>query len=126
MKNKYEKLFDDFLSTTDFQLVKYSDGFGLVDLQGANLGDIEEDRFETAEDVFNRMDIYIDDYYLNDISELLHERNIEATWPFTCEDYLINAKALLPEYPWDFEILDMICYHANEINLENCDYEEEN
>ena len=126
MKNKYENLFDDFLSTTDFKLVKYSDGFGLVDLQGANLGDIEEDRFETAEDVFNRMDIYINDYYLNDIRELLHERNIEATWPFTCEDYLKNAKALLPEYPWDFEILDMICYHANEINLANCYYEEEN
>lgn len=126
MKNKYEKLFDDFISTTDFKLVKYSDGFGLVDLQGANLGDIEEDRFETAEDVFDRMDIYINDYYLNDICELLHDRDIEATWPFTCEDYLKNAKYLLPEYPWDFEILDMICYHANEINLENCDYEEEN
>ena len=125
MKNKYEELFDDFLSTTDFKLVKYSDGFGLEDLQYANLGNIEEDRFWTAADIIDRMDVYVQDYYLNDICELLHGKNIEVTWPFTCEDYLENAKDLLPEYPWDFEILDMICYHANEINLENCDYAED-
>lgn len=125
MKNKYEKLFDEFLNVTEFELVKYPDGFGVVDLQGENFGDIEGDRFKTAEDIINRMGIYIDDYYLNDICELLHEKNIEVTWPFTCEDYLENAKELLPEHPWDFEILDMICYHANEINLENCDYKED-
>ena len=44
MKNKYEKLFDEFISITDFRLVKYMDGFGLIDLQGADLGEIESDR----------------------------------------------------------------------------------
>lgn len=125
MKNKYEILFGEFLSVTEFKLVKYTDGFGLVDLQGANLGDIEGDRFKTAEDIIDRMDVYINDYFLNDIDELLDEKNIEVDWPFTCDAYLEHANELLPEYPWDFEVLDMICNHANEINLENCDYEEE-
>ena len=61
-QNKYEKLFCSFLDLTEFSLIKYKDGFGLEDRQGANLGDIEGDRFETAEQIFERMSIYIDDY----------------------------------------------------------------
>ena len=117
-------MFDAFLSVTDFKLIKHSDGFGLEDLQFANLGDIEGDRFTTAMGIIDRMDVYVNDYLLNDIDELLSERNIEVTWPFTCEAYLENAKELLPEYSWDFEVLDMICNHIDEVNLENCKYEE--
>lgn len=123
MKNKYEELFDSFLSITDFRLVKYLDGFGLMDLQGANFGEIESDRFKTAADIFDRMDIYINDYFINDIDELLDEKDIEVTWDNTCELYLKHAKPLLPEYNFDFDILDMICYHADEIDLNNCNYE---
>ena len=123
MKNKYEELFDSFLSITDFRLVKYLDGFGLIDLQGVNLGEIESDRFKTAEDIFDRMDIYIKDYFITDINELLDEKDIEVTWDNTCELYLKHAKPLLPGYNFDFDILDMICYHADEIDLNNCNYE---
>lgn len=123
MKNKYEELFDSFLSITDFRLVKYPDGFGLMDLQGADLGEIESDRFKTAADIFDRMDIYIDDYFITDIDELLDEKDIEVTCDNTCELYLEHAKPLLPEYNFDFDILDMICYHADEIDLNNCNYQ---
>lgn len=122
MKNKYEELFDSFLSIIDFRLVKYLDDFGLIDLQGVNLGEIESDRFKTAGDIFDRMDIYIKDYFITDINELLDEKDIEATWDNTCELYLKHAKPLLPEYNFDFDILDMICYHADEIDLNNCNY----
>lgn len=66
-QNKYEKLFDSFLELTEFSLIKYEDGFGLEDRQGANIGDIEDDRFETAEQIFERMSIYIDDYIDEDL-----------------------------------------------------------
>ena len=125
MKNKYEKLFCDFLSTTDFELAKYEDGFGLIDLQEANFGDIESDRFDSAREIFERMDMYITDYFLTDIEELLEERNIEVTWGHSCEEYLENAKHILPEYSFEFDVLDMICYHYNEINLNNL-FEEKN
>ncbi len=122
MKNKYEDLFDQFICVTDFELIKYKDGFGVYDLQGANLGDIEQDRFKNAEEIFERMDVYINDSFLNDIDELLDEKDIEVTWDQTCEEYLKHARKLLPEYHFDFDILDMICYHADEINLNNCKY----
>lgn len=131
MPNKYEKLFDEFLDLVEFKLIKHQseledeDGlWSLIDLQGANLGDIESDRFKTASDIFDRMDIYITDYFLNDIDELLEEKGIKATWGGSCEDYLIGARDLLPDAAWEFEVLDMICYHTDEINLENCTYEE--
>lgn len=54
-QNKYEKLFDSFLELTEFSLIKHEDGFGLEDRQGANIGGIEDDRFETAEQIFERI-----------------------------------------------------------------------
>lgn len=130
-KNKWEKLFDEFLELTEFGLVKYDfdngDGmWGLVDHQGGNLGNIESDRFNSAMQILDRMEIYIEDYFLRDIDELLDEKNIEIDWDFTCEAYLENARDLLPNATWDFEVLDMICNHFNEIDLNNCFYEKEN
>ena len=73
-------------------------------------------------DIFDRMDIYIKDYFITDINELLDEKDIEVTWNNDCVSYLEHAKPLLPEYSFDFDILDMICYHADEIDLNNCNY----
>lgn len=40
-KNGRECLFDQFLETINFRLVKYPSGWGLIDKQGADLGNIE-------------------------------------------------------------------------------------
>ena len=39
-------------------------------------------------------------------------------------DYIDNLRVLLPEAFWEFEVLDMICNHYSEIDLNNCYYEE--
>lgn len=128
MKNKYENLFDDFISTTDFRLIKYKEGFGLEDLQGGNFGNIEADRFNTAEEIIDRMDVYVQDYFITDTEELLEDvYDVEVPTYWSYEDLLEFARPIMENgsYKFNIEILDMICYHANEINLENCDYEEE-
>ena len=124
MKNKYEELFDSFLSITDFRLVKYLDGFGLMDLQGANFGEIESDRFKTAEDIFDRMDIYIHDYIIEDIQECLEEAGYDY-YTGNYQGLIDYCRRKLPESKWDLDVLDMIVNHPDEINLENCNYEEE-
>lgn len=55
---------NDFLGFFDFKLEKYEDGYGVVDLQGANLGDIESQRFDHLSDIVERFydSIYISDY----------------------------------------------------------------
>lgn len=124
LQNNYEKLFDSFLDLTEFSLIKYKDGFGLEDLQHANLGNIEGDRFETAEQIFERMSVYIDDYIDEDLCNVwvddlgLKHEDI----PDTLEGWL-DHKEELKDYQYELDLIDMICNHYNEINLENCTYE---
>ena len=120
MKNTYEKLFDEFLNITEFRLLKHKDGtFSLEDQQCANLGDIEDDRFETASEVLDRMDIYIQDYLIRDIEDALDEKSIEIDCAW--EEYG-QYRDLIPDYKFDFDLLDMIINHPDEIDLNNCDY----
>lgn len=131
-QNKWEKLFDGFLDLTEFRLIKHKGNddeydpwiWSLIDLQGANLGDIESDRFSDAQGILDRMGVYIDDYFIKDIEDLLEEKGIEITWDDDYQDYINNARVLLPESSWDFDVLDMLCNHYNEIDLNNCYYEE--
>lgn len=132
IKNKWEKLFDEFLDLTEFRLIKHKGNdvehdpwiWSIVDLQGANLGNIEGDRFSDAQGILDRMDIYINDYFIQDIEDLLEEKGIEITWDDDYQDYIDNSIILLPEAFWEFEVLDMICNHYSEIDLNNCYYEE--
>ena len=132
IKNKWEKLFDEFLDLTEFRLIKHKGNdveydpwiWSIVDLQGANLGNIEGDRFSDAQGILDRMDIYINDYCIQDIEDLLEEKGIDITWDYDYQDYIDNSRVLLPQAFWEFEVLDMICNHYSEIDLNNCYYEE--
>ena len=120
MQNTYEKLFNEFLDLTEFRLLKHKDGtFSLEDQQCANLGDIEDDRFASASEILDRMDIYIQDYLIRDIEDALDEKSIEidCVW----KEYG-KYRDLIPDYRFDFDLLDMIVNHSNEVDLNNCDY----
>lgn len=121
MKNTYEKLFDEFLDLTEFRLLKHNDGtFSLEDQQCANLGDIEDDRFASASEILDRMNVYIQDYIVEALSDVIDEAGInleEDTW-----DGLLEYRDKVPEADWDFDVLDMIINHPDKIDLNNCDY----
>ena len=133
-KNKYEKLFDEFLELTEFKLVRhqndyneYTDEYGhwnLIDNQGANLGNIEGDRFKSAAEILDRMDIYIYDYIVEDIQDCLDEAGYDY-YTGNYQGLIEYCRDKLSENKWDLDVLDMICNHFDEINLENCTYEEE-
>ena len=119
MKNEYEILFDSFLDLTEFTLVKYPDGWGVVDGQGGNFGDIESDRFSDAMSVIDRMDIYIEDYLVRPIKECLESEDCDMNWGDMAKKFLDNAG----ESEGDVRMLDAICNHADQIRLENCTHE---
>ena len=120
MKNTYEKLFDEFLNLTEFRLLKHKDGtFSLEDQQCANLGDIEDDRFTSASEILDRMDIYIQDYLISDIEEALDEKSIEIDCAWG--EYG-KYRDVIPDYKFDFDLLDMIINHPDKVDLNNCDY----
>lgn len=62
---------DEFLDFFDFSYEKYEDGYGLVDNQGVNLGDIESERYNSISGLVERIadSIYCKDYYEDDMEE---------------------------------------------------------
>ena len=137
--NHYEKLFEEYLDLTEFALEKDDKGYWLNDRQGADLGNISDDRFETAAEIVDRMDIYHTDYILTDIDECIDEkgcrdeadreeetfikiykRNHNGDCPPEFEIYLHLAKMFLEnDNPFEIEILDLFLNHIEEVNLDN-------
>lgn len=118
MKNKYEILFDDMLELMEFELIKYPNNWGLIDKQGGNLGNIESDRFEDAFQIIDRLDLYIDDYLARSIKECL-DINDDFSWSEIAHKY-INHPELAGESYYDIQMLDMICHHGGDIDLNHC------
>ena len=136
-QNRWESLFEDFLQVTEFTLIKHTDGWGLYDRQGANLGDIDLDRFESAQDIFERMDVYIIDYFYHDLEEELEAYDVDMEGreipECACdwlelrndEEFCRKNAEYMDNHAFEFNVLDTIANHATEIDLENVEYESE-
>lgn len=136
-QNKYETLFEGFLDLTEFTLIKYKKSWGVRDNQGANLGDIEGDRFKNAEDLIDRMDTYIIDYFYADLEDELSAYKVDLEWrevPYDAIGWLLlrddvefvnKNKKYFDDHSWEFDVLEMIVYHIDEVDLENVFYESE-
>ena len=157
-QNKWERIFEEWLDLTEFSLIKHKnpelilhyedwDGnpveevhegiWSIYDRQGANLGDIDEDRFNNAGQILDRMEIYINDYIYRDLEEELDAYEVDLgnkelpwsaeTWLELRDDKEFFAKNnhYFDDHRWDFDVLDMIANHFDEIDLENIYFEEE-
>lgn len=121
--NKWEIRFKDLLYLLEFELNKYEDGYGLIDGQGANLGDIEEDRFLDAAQIIDRLDEYIDNCLIEDLLEALKGVGINVKemkiTPWATNLLPICRNNLSEEWEPEIETLDMICNHIMEVNIDN-------
>ena len=61
------RAFSDFISSMDFTVVKVGEKYALRD--ETNYGDIHSDTFDDALAMIDRLDIYINDFYITDIAE---------------------------------------------------------
>ena len=138
--NKWTEVFSAMLASLEFVLDKDNGGFCLIDLQGGNLGDIESDRFETAEEIIDRMDVYVNDCYLDDLEEEYDEmlenagitpsgarkRNDPEGWsdfakfvsrsPSTS---LVNGHLFIENHKHEFDVMEMIAHHLAEVDLDD-------
>ena len=120
--NKWEKLFIEFLDMIEFSLHKRIDADGVVcygveDLQHANLAGIEQDFFYSAGDVLERMEVYENDYIVRDILECIREKGVR--YEYNQWSDLLKYRSKLPYNQLDFDLLEMICYHSQDINIFN-------
>jgi len=123
-RNEWEKLFDEFMDLTEFSLIKHPDNmWSLVDRQGGNLGGIEGDRFGGSMGLLDRMDIYIQDYLAKPLEECLTEAGHKVPEYRDWSELVAFAKSVSFPYAGDVAMLDMICNHPDEIDLNNCCFE---
>lgn len=134
--NKYTKLFTDFLHTMDFGLCKETDGYALIDYQGAYWGNIAEDRFDSAESIVDRLDIYIDDYFLDDLEEEAPNYGISdetivdilgfADWYawFVENKDKAEYQKFINTHGFEFEVADLVVNHLDEVCLDDVIEEE--
>lgn len=125
-QNKWEKLFDEFLELTEFTLVRHQNDWSLIDHRD-DTSDIEEYRFKNTMEIFLRLDGHTDYYIIGAIEDVASSKGIDISdWENWGWDYLLTYRDKFPQnYQWHFDVIDMICCHDEEINLENCTYEEE-
>ncbi len=110
----YENILE-FVNDCDFDLlVEYDEDeeryvLRLEDLQGANLGNIESDRFHSFEEVVDRMTVYVDDYFIRPIEEEF-ENEIED-WNTLIDLYnqLVNLpKERIKGWEWTIDMVGLI------------------
>lgn len=105
-------LFNEMLDLIEFQLVRYSDGqWGLKDLQLANLGDIESDRFVNLTQIIDRLDVYIIDYFEEPIVEYFEiddYANYGDLIKQVRQKLLLNPQEYADYSEWDLQILELV------------------
>lgn len=106
-------VFNEFLDTIEFNLIYTTNKegnkvFKLKDRQEANLGHIESNEFYNLVSLIDRLDIYIQDYYINDLIECL-KLDQDIRW----SDYdkiisLAKEKDIENKHSFTIKILEMI------------------
>ena len=109
---------DEFLSDLEFEYKKINNKIQLIDLLGANLGNIEDEEFEISEylpmNLVDRLDTYIYDYHISGIEDtLIHECQYkDDIYPY--DEKLIPAMKKYPDV-FDTDLINYISdiIHAN-------------
>ena len=123
---RFTRIFADMLNVMDFELYSDEGGYALSDKQGGNFGDIESDRFTSAMQIIDRLNVYLNDYYFDDLAEAAESYPYFADhdMPETAEDWnvfrLYVPRELTPfisEYHHEFNVMELIAYGYKYVDL---------
>lgn len=124
-KEKIIKTIKEIFDIVELQ-IKYNERynvFNIIDLQGANLGDIESETHKSIISCINRIDNYIDDYFYSDLQDQL---DYDFNLKFTGGDYkdlckFVEKNNLVYNYQFDYDVLNLVSslYDYNDILSDN-------
>ena len=133
--NRPTEVFKQMLDLIEMQLVQYDVGFGLIDLQGVNLRDIESDLFTNAEDIVSRLDAYVNDYYYDDLENESYDQDLfdafmevvketdggfAVAWNCFAKKWQGDheVEKFVQDHQHEFNVMDLIANHLDEVNLQ--------
>ena len=98
--------FEQLIESVEFRVIQQDNGrYRLEDMQGANLGDIEQEEFNSKAAVIDRMEVYWHDYYASILEEDLEIYNYKD-YGDLCEQAKEKMKTLQLDYD---SLRDYIC-----------------
>ena len=105
----YYNLFQDMLDLYEFDLsVDEENNWRVVDRQGANLGGIEQDKFETLASIIERMEIYHNDYIIRDLGECFPDIEYSNWNDLYLQLIQLSDEEDLSEFEFSIRVLEMI------------------
>lgn len=116
--NNYTQMFVELLDLMELTLEKDDDGYVVFDNQ---VGSYRHDKavYSNASHIFDDTEAFINDYIVRALEDT--EKDLIGT-EYDYRDlqdyvnYLKNTE-VYREAKWDVDVLDMICNHSDEINL---------
>ena len=107
----YYNLFEDMLDLYEFDLAVDNEGFWrVVDRQAGNLGGIEQEQFNTLADILDRMEVYHNDYIIEDLEKCFPEIEY-SNWEDLYKELIsLSNDEDLSEFEFDIRVLEMILY----------------
>lgn len=122
--NNDELVFKDIIETIEFSISKEHDGYALHDSTGANLGNIESERFCSAVDILDRIDHYLNDYFFTDLEDeaesIIQSENTEM--PCSAEDwvkFMDEHEDFKNEHSLDYKVMEFLAQPNIDIDMEN-------
>lgn len=94
-QEKIVKFFKEMLNVYEFDLIidtneNFKSAFKLKDLQGGNLGGIEQENFYTLQDIIDRLDVYHHDYIYKTLDEKENTKLNTNDWEFIAKKFIEN------------------------------------
>lgn len=120
--NRYERIFMDAVDALGFQIIRYEDfSFGLIDFIGGAYSGMEDERFNTVQELVKEIEGHIEEYLVTGLQTILRDKfNDDTDKSGSPLVEHIRAKYLsrLEEYEArGVDFLDVLTNHLDKINL---------
>ena len=116
----YQEIFREAVEHMGFSISRNHDGFRLIDNEDANLGNIEEDTFNSASDIVGRLENYFSDYFFDDVQEEAEIDEVAIdTSDYDCQDWIkcFNAhEEFKYSHFFDYEVFKMLDIDPSELD----------
>lgn len=129
-QNHYVELFNQMLNQMDMGLIKHGKNAYHVESAFYILSD-ENEIIQTTQELFDRLELFIDESFADDLSREAIDYGlldyISHPWDAALEKIeqyrngTVKEREFVKDHEWEIEVLDMLCHHLDEVNINSLD-----
>lgn len=127
-QNHYVELFNQMLNQMDMSLIKHGKNAYHVESVFYILSD-ENEIIQTTQELFDRLELFIDESFAGDLEREAIDYGLldypSHPWDAALEKIeqyrngTTKEREFVKNHEWEIEVLDMLCHHLDEVNINN-------